>query len=209
MREHTSYLLLSKILFFIRSKSGVGHGIHSPFLYRLISLVLNNPCSFYSFKKLEQSLPSKLRGARLQEEIHFRRILFRITNDLQPNTVAFIGSDPGNLSQWISGACGSSTFKHLNRTENQLETNGANIIVLDLLEISHDGIEALGRMFESAGENCIFVIRNRHCSPRLFDWWNQLQHHSHVTASIDFFHTGLLFFRKDFAKKHYCIRLKN
>jgi len=55
-----------------------------------------------------------------------------------------------------------------------------------------------------AHENSIFVIDDNHWSSEMEEAWNKIKNHPSVTLSIDLFHMGIVFFRKENRmKEHY------
>ena len=58
-------------------------------------------------------------------------------------------------------------------------------------------------------ENAVIVLDDIHWSKGMFEAWNSLKNHYRVTASIDMYTMGILFFNKDFKeKRHLEIRPK-
>ena len=69
-----------------------GFGIHSPFIYRLVTEILFPHADFYAFEEID----------RLKKEINERKqltTLFRLLNHFQPKTVMWIGELVKNENQ--------------------------------------------------------------------------------------------------------------
>lgn len=109
-----------KLDYLLHSRHRGGHGIHSPFLFRLITEVIENKGNFSAYPLLEaaeENVKQLLRildmadyrhegeerfglGRRTIQKLHllpgrFDRLLFRLVNDFQPREVAFYGSTFG------------------------------------------------------------------------------------------------------------------
>jgi hypothetical protein len=65
-----------QLLYFITSKNGKGHGIHSPFVYAFVRDVLNDDRWFYPFEELA-----------IQQNNQYKFLLFKILHYYKPNTV--------------------------------------------------------------------------------------------------------------------------
>ncbi len=114
------YRFRKKISYFFNARHRKGHGIHSPFLFRLITQVIENR-GFYSAYSLLKSADENVRnmvrildvkaflgegnpGKGLKnsdfKRLHllpsrFDRLLFRLVNDFTPREIAFYGSTFG------------------------------------------------------------------------------------------------------------------
>jgi hypothetical protein len=114
------YRILKKIAYLLKARHRHGHGIHSPFLFRLITEVIENKGNFSAYpmlKAADENARNMLRildmnsyldggiseyGYDRQEikSMHmlpsrFDRLLFRLVNDFSPGGIAFYGSTFG------------------------------------------------------------------------------------------------------------------
>lgn len=114
------YLTRQKIAYFFKARHRKGHGIHSPFLFRLITQVMENRGHFSAYpllKAVEENVKNTLRildmGSYHQDshaefglnfndikQLHllsgrFDRLLFRLVNDFRPKEISFYGSTFG------------------------------------------------------------------------------------------------------------------
>lgn len=86
-----------------------------------------------------------------------------------------------------------------------------NINKLDFLFLDGDHRETATWLYVEqclalAHDNSVFVIADIHWSEEMEHVWKRLQAHSRVTLSVDLFHLGLLFFRKEnIEKEHFTI----
>ncbi|MFN7116974.1 MAG: O-methyltransferase [Saprospiraceae bacterium] len=88
-----------------------------------------------------------------------------------------------------------------------------NINKLDFLFLDGDHREAATwAYFEAclkvAHDNSVFVIADIHWSEEMERVWQRLQAHPRVTLSVDLFHLGLLFFRKENTEKEHFTIIK-
>ncbi len=114
------YLTRKKIIYFFKARHRKGHGIHSPFLFRLITKVMENKGNFSAYpllKVAEENVRNTLRILDMESyhqegiaenglsfkdiknlhllPVRFDRLLFRLVNDFSPKDIAFYGSTFG------------------------------------------------------------------------------------------------------------------
>jgi hypothetical protein len=114
------YRIRSKISYLLKARHRKGHGIHSPFLFLLITKVLENTGFFSAYPKLEAAEEhvrgmvsmldveswrepvSTLSGiaVRMKPNEHllssrFNRLLFRLVDDFSPGQISFCGNTFG------------------------------------------------------------------------------------------------------------------
>jgi predicted O-methyltransferase YrrM len=59
---------------------------------------------------------------------------------------------------------------------------------------------------EKADAGSVFVFDDIYWSPEMKEAWELIKSHPKVTVTIDLFHLGIVFFRKEQAKQHFIIR---
>lgn len=69
-----------------------GRHIHSPFVYRLVANVIFSPYPFYSFKEIEDLIPSI-------SDAEESKIIFRLVNFFRFDEVYFVGIDNNLLEE--------------------------------------------------------------------------------------------------------------
>ena len=114
------YRTRKKIVYFFKARHRKGHGIHSPFLFRLITQVMENRGHFSAYPLLnamEENVRNTLRILDMESyhqeglaefglnfndikklhllPVRFDRLLFRLVNDCTPKDIAFYGSTFG------------------------------------------------------------------------------------------------------------------
>jgi len=115
-----NYRFRSKIIYLFRARHRKGHGIHSPFLFRLITSVIENDGFFSAYKLLdaaEENVENMLsildvdnredcsaacngNFVPLIPRLHalprrFNKLLFRLVNDFGPQKISFHGNTFG------------------------------------------------------------------------------------------------------------------
>jgi predicted O-methyltransferase YrrM len=126
-----SRLAFKWITYYIRASSGKGHGIHSPFVYDLITSVFNDKRSYYAYEKIENVKKLLLQDSRtigqddpgagsrrmngtskIISDIavssvstqKFGRLLFRMANHYSAGTIIELGSSLGISAAYLASA---------------------------------------------------------------------------------------------------------
>ncbi|MBN8861212.1 MAG: class I SAM-dependent methyltransferase [Sphingobacteriales bacterium] len=117
--------------YYITAANGRGHGIHSPFVYRFITGVLNDNRIFYPYSRIEALRQEMLTSAAVVEVDDFgagssglngktrkikdiarrslkspkyARLLFRIANYYQPGNILELGTSLGITTSYLASA---------------------------------------------------------------------------------------------------------
>ena len=124
-------LAIKYIRYYLFSENGKGHGVHSPFVYDLITKVLNDDRSFYVFQPIEdcrkmlQQNKTEITfqdfgaGSRIEKSSvrsvatiattslkpkKYGQLLFRLVNYFSPNTILELGTSLGITSSYMASA---------------------------------------------------------------------------------------------------------
>ncbi len=198
----------------IRAKRANGRGIHSPYLFRFVTMVLNTNCTYYAFEALE-AVHQKEKGHRFirlkkKEPHHVERMIFRIVQDHQPDTMLEIGNRTGIETQYMVNACPKAACKSITYGPNKEDDNSLKLALAQMEKLDfvlfNAPAERSERMNEfrlclqKMHEGSLFVVNHIHKSPELALTWKLMRNHAEVRASIDLYSIGILFFKSDLPK---------
>jgi len=205
----------AKAVHLIRAKRATGGGIHSPYLFRFVTMVLNSKWPYYAFEALEAIHHPEKRRRYIprfpkKEPHQVERLIFRIVQDHQPSTVLEIGNRNGIDAKYIASACPKAFFESITylpnaKTDKTLKTALSKTKQLDFV-LFNAPAERLQRMNEF--KNCLLqthdgtlmVIKHIHQTPEQGLNWKLMRNHPDVRASIDLYSLGILTFRNDLPK---------
>lgn len=222
--------IIPRLRHLLLAKHHNGHGIHSPYLYHLVTQVIFNEYRYYSFDSIEYLFPAP------DKEHEIGQALFRLAEDIKASTLVSCGyagtvdmaylmsvktdayvlclpdteqsKENARIIKSIMGGC---HFVNVVATDtDRVKQSFDNLPTIDLgvFDLCADRV-CLNNLFETCLERThaesVFVVKHIH-KKGMETWWKSLINHPQVTASLDVYNYGLLFFRPDLEKKHYLIR---
>lgn len=196
----TAFQLKSYIRFLWSSSNQ--HGVHSPFVFNLVTRCFYNKNykKDYAILKKRKLLSESYNALITSNDT---RPLFHITRYLEPKSIVSIGIQ----SEWIDIA-----FKLGNAKTNTINTlfEKHESELLDLAYFNSTDTSQLS-IFESllptTHNESFFIFNGIHKTPLTEQNWKRIKNHQKVTISIDTYHLGFIFFRKEQAKEHFIIRI--
>lgn len=254
--------LIAFLLFLLHVKSRKGYGIHSPFVFHLVTEVLNsNPSGSIELEKIEQLRKQLATDNRILplydlgtgqwkkkpciKDIVRKSVsppkklqaLFKIAHYLQPDKIIELGTSLGLSALTFSKACPAArvitvegspylareaeeNFRKLEVTSIDLRvgafddllpeiTSQLNSPFLAYIDGNHR-YSATINYFKAFAElidprSCI-IIDDIHWSVEMEKAWHEVCLHSKSIFCLDFFDFGVIFYRPNSAKSHYCLR---
>ncbi|WP_306352957.1 hypothetical protein [Flavobacterium sp. '19STA2R22 D10 B1'] len=180
------------------------HGIHSPFVYTLVTRCFYDQTIKPKYSDLKASNSMVLKNIKL---------LYRITHYFNPKKILLIGSD-NSIASTIQLACPDAKIVLLNQTDTPTYFNDtqSNIEIFDFVYIennlSKDNLLTVVNSLSARIHNDSFIILNP-INKFAFqqDIWNSILTIPFVKVSINTYALGLLFFRKEQETEHFTVRV--
>ncbi|HAZ01241.1 MAG: hypothetical protein A2W95_09410 [Bacteroidetes bacterium GWA2_40_14] len=260
-----SYRLLSDYINFLyHSRGKKGFGIHSPFVFQLVTQVVHSSVSSTIFTDIEaqrklllkDSTPLDVQdyGAGSQHlkgtnrkvrelAVHSLKpakqaqLLFRLANHMKSQNILELGTSLGITTCYLAktGHCSKlvtlegcpNVAKMAQQTFKKLKLTGVDLVVGEFSQTLPkvlDGFSTLDFVFFDGNhrekptleyfEHCLkkknnqslFVFDDIHHLPEMKEAWEQIKANPEVTATIDLFHLGLVFFKKELSKQDFMVR---
>ena len=257
------FALKSYLNFILKSSSQ--HGVHSPFVYDLITKCFYNKAKheeYVNIKAYRDNLINskdtihvedfgagstvfksnnrkisdlaKVAGASISES----KLLFRIVKYLNPKSVLELGTSLAISTNTIKEATidcdittieGSKSIFEWNRESNSKNNFDNSLFVNSLFDdfleeipknnkfdfIYIDGnhtysatIKYFNMLKKHINDNSVIIFDDIHWSKEMDDAWKEIILDKDVTLSIDTFHFGMVFFRKEnYNTEHFTIRV--
>ncbi|KZS38290.1 hypothetical protein AWE51_17165 [Aquimarina aggregata] len=170
-------------------KSTNQHGVHSPFVYNLVTKCfydkksnISNNITISAYKKHDLSLKNL-------------KLINRVILYLECQHIVILDDSPYPIDQIIQIGDLASVTKNTESDHYDLAyTNDYSMKTLDIL-------------FSNSHNDSLVLINNIYKSKDNLSTWEKIKDHPKVTVTIDTFDLGFVFFRTEQAKEHFTIRL--
>lgn len=170
------------------------HGVHSPFVFKLVTKCL------YSNKPdiAKDTFGSKLNRKQIE-------LLYRALYYFKGGKLMILGPDAEPVTQ-IFRTAGEREEKFTWFFTTMAPVPGG----VNIAFISHTEKEAALNLFEELlpfiNNDTVCIIPDIHASGEMEDLWENIKNHPKVTVTVDIYHTGLVFFRREQKEQHFIIR---
>jgi len=258
-------LRFAKDYLLYRLKAKTRHGLHSPFVYRLVDEVIYDFHAKNAYAEVEavrQQLLNDDRmiaitdlgaGSHVNNDRRKRigdiaknalkppklaQLIYRLVADLHPRNIIELGTCLGTTSIYLQKAAPQAHVYTLegcpetaNIAKESFKKAGAADIELivgnfdDTLKSVIDSLEQIDFMFVDGNhqkdatlkyfewalpkvhENTLLIFDDIYWSEGMKEAWAQIKAHPEVTATVDLFWIGLVYFRKGQVKEDFVIKI--
>ncbi len=257
--------IIFKYLFhYLKGRGRKGYGIHSPYIFHLVTAIINDFTPFYSFKDIEAQRENLLNnqatikindlgtGSRLHKTDERTiasiakhslkpkkqaQLLFRLVNYLKPVNILEIGTSLGITSSYLASVNSKAKITTLEGCKEQLNiaksvfsslnikniesicgefSNTLPIVLKNIKNLDFvffDGNhsrEATQAYFELClpytHNETIFIFDDIHLNNEMEAFWIELIERKDISVSLDLFHMGIVFFKKELTKENLILR---
>lgn len=211
------------------------HGVHSPFVYALDSLCLNDKKQHDFYKNLQVFKNYLLENeVKLHHESFEKsKLLYRLVNHLKIENVLELGYSNGMETFAMAGGNTENILVASKRAFPKVTTqyftqNGIkkiakegvppalfldNIIpntTYDLVFFhENNSVANTFSLFKKASplahNDTVFIFEKIHDSKENEQLWKNIQQHKKVKVTVDTFYFGFVFFRKEQTKEHFVV----
>ena len=164
------------------------HGVHSPFIFLLLTQGLYNKKI-----KLPVAALSTYKGVNSKKS----RFLFKIVHYFSPKSILIVG-DTTFEKEVIALANPKSNI--------DIENAIYNCIYFSSIPTNSITNETVEQLILTIENDSFWILEDIHANAAAEALWQTLQQNPKVTVTIDTYHFGLVFFRKEQAKEHFIIR---
>lgn len=255
------YQFIAYIKFLLKSQNQ--HGLHSPFVYDLVTKCFYDKTAYPEYKNLEAYRSELLQnsnsititdfgaGSKVftsnerqiksiaktsSSSLKNSKLLFRLVNYFKPNSVLELGTNLGisthamalgnqNAAINTIEGCGeilkvakklfsakkiSNVLPLLGNFEvkiQELPQKKYDLIFFDGHHSKDATLNYFERLLPTAHNNSVFIFDDIYWSKDMTEAWESIKCHPQVTATVDTFNWGMVFFRKEQRKEHFKIRV--
>lgn len=217
-----------------RKRNSLGFGVQSPNDFYFVQHVLREKLAYYGYDALHQLMDTPTCLPHYPEKIN--RLLLRLANHIQPQTIVEIGTGAGFSACAMSMGSTASECITIDRKVDLELLEKRNILLanypqitaingdelelfnhilqskgrVELLHIAHTPYykEAVDLALPYIGDSALFIIEDIDRDEAKQHWWESLQEHTQTCISYDLKSIGLLFFDKARYHNSYWINLR-
>ncbi len=187
---------------------------------------------FKGNKRIVSKLASKAGISRKRGEL-----LFRTVNYFKPNTILEIGTSLGISSTYLAGASqdaqvytlegcpviagiAKNNFSDFNFNNIELvvgefektlplvlKNKKIDLVYFDGNHQKEPTTAYFKQCLQAAHEDSVFIFDDIHWTSPMENAWKFIKNHESVTISLDTYKWGMVFFKKNREKQHFCLRI--
>lgn len=173
------------------------HGIHSPFMFRFVSK------AFYA--KGPRLSKKEHRAQNMQVPYPAAELLYRIVNYLRPAKSFVIGQDADKVIEMLRYAGEENKIKLWFFSPLAPIPGGTDFAV-----IADTNKETVMASFEQIVANShndtVCIMPNIHANTQMETAWAAILNHPKATVTVDAYHLGIIFFRREQVHQHFMVR---
>ena len=166
------------------------HGVHSPFVFLLLTQGLYN-------KKIKLPVAdlSTSKGVNSKKS----QLLFKIVHYFSPKSILIVGDT--TFEKEVMALANPKTTIDID-----IDNAIYNCIYFSSIPTNSITKETVEQLILTTENDSFWILEDIHANAAAEALWQTLQQNPKVTVTIDTYHFGLVFFRKEQAKEHFIIR---
>ena len=192
-----------------RFRHRCGYGVHSPFASNLITHVIYESTAYYKYEELakaQKQLELEKDKRWKYESKKVKRLLFRLVNYTQPETIVDAGTLAASALYLKAGKEGADYTSASDLSELFLES-GVPVDFLYLHDYRHpDFVEEVFRICSTRTRGkSVFVIEGIRYTPQMSALWKRMKQDGRAGITFDLYDLGIIFFDKTKIKQDYIV----
>lgn len=192
-----------------RIRHRCGYGVHSPFAFELITCLIYEKAPYYAYKELEAEEKKQKRNhgkGWKSESRKVKRLLFRLVNRVQPDTIVDAGV-PSSSSLYLQSGKATADYTFASELSELFLEAGVPVDLLYIHKAKDPSfVEEVFRICAARStQQSVFVIGGIHYSGAMKQLWKRLKTDDKVGITFDLYDVGILFFDKTKIKQHYIV----
>jgi len=192
-------------------KSSNQHGVHSPFVYRLVTICLYKKIDkslWKTFQNYNNGLLKKQKDKNLIISHKKVRILLKLIHYFKPkNNLEIANSLDAGAITFIMNSDNLSVTTIANTPTEISEVTVNRKFDCVYFHKSKITLKTFNTCLKTINNNSFFIFNDIYENPETIKTWLSIKNHSKVKVSLDLYYFGIIFFRKEQAKEHFKIRI--
>jgi len=189
-------------------KSSNQHGVHSPFVYQLITKCLYKKIDKDSWKTFQTSNNKLLKNKKIKNSHKKAKILLKLIHYFKPkNNLEIANSldlEVTALAMNFSNSC-VTTIANTPLEISEVTLNRKfDCVYFHKNQIT---LKTFNTCLKAINNNSFFIFNDIYENSETIKNWSSIKNHPKVKVSLDLFYFGVIFFREEQAKEHFKIRI--
>ena len=177
------------INFLLRSTNQ--HGVHSPFVYNLVTKCF--------YKRSGKNISKQIDiWAKEAQGIFISSKKIKLTHRI----ITYL-----NLKQGFIKSDNKEVLKKCFELDTSITFSETDVYDFIYIENKDVNSEALDNYIDKTHNNSVMIINHIHKDKQSLHQWSQLKNHPKVQVTIESYNLGFIFFRKEQVEEHFVIRL--
>lgn len=178
------------------------HGLHSPFVYRLVDEVIYDFCAKNAYHELKkQDAEFRYDRTFTTPSLKVLQLLYRLLARFQPQVVYTVGLHNPVIASVFRLALPGIEIGEIN---NLKLTGHPALVYVDAG--SSSALQLLQQIAPSVQPDDVIIIQNIYRNPQGRSEWQAIKAHPQVMVTIDLFWLQLVFFRAGQRKEHFRVK---
>jgi len=187
-------------------KSSNQHGVHSPFVYQLITQCLYKKIDKNSWKIFQNSNNELLKNLKISHKKV--RILLKLIHYFKPKNNLEIANSLDvaviKLAINSSNSCVTTIVNTPTEISEVTQNREFDCVYFHKNQIT---LKTFNTCLKTINNNSFFIFNDIYGNSETIKNWSSIKKHPKVKVSLDLFYFGVIFFRKEQAKEHFKIRV--
>ena len=189
-------------------KSSNQHGVHSPFVYQLVTKCLYKKIDKNSWKTFQNSNNKLLKNKKIKNSHKKAKILLKLIHYFKPKNILEIAKSLDlrviTLAMNFSHSC-VTTIANTPKEISEITLNRKFDCVF--FHKNQTTLKTFNTCLRTINNNSFFIFNDIYGNSETIKTWLSIKNHSKVKVSLDLYYFGIIFFRKEQAKEHFKIRV--
>ncbi len=182
-----------------RFKATTRHGLHSPFVYRLVDKVIYDHDAKKVYPEIGKVRPDAKNASKSPK---LDQLIYRLVADLKPDNLIELGQLSEITKLYLQKASpGAKVYRDINNSPAKLD-----FVLINGIEEAQT-IKYFQQCLPKVHESTMLVINGIYHNKGSKQAWTEIKANPKVAVTIDLFWIGLVFFRSGQVREDFLIRL--
>jgi hypothetical protein len=186
-----------------RFKANNRHGVHSPFVYKLIDTVIYDYRDQKVYREIENISQKQHPDKRMIKTMPLKvyKLLYRFAVYFRPGTVLFADNEDYIMPSIFNKAVPNAEIVDIKDLDTHRQ---ADMILVDAAR--HNACKSLETIISGIHDDTVLIFSNIQRTQNSKQAWEQVKVANRVRVTIDLFYIGLVFFKPGMSKEDFRVK---